>query len=219
MIKKIIKAVINVIRLRGKSSQVVSKEKIDIFCTLSNVRLARGVIVSRHASIAQSSVDKYSSIGRNTKISHAAIGSFCAISWDCTINALAHPLDRLTISAFPYVPEAGGFVSERRQSYSKVEIGNDVWIGAQVIVMPGIRIGDGAIIGAGSVVTKDVLPYEVVCGNPARHLRWRFNTHIREKLSIMQWWCWDDKKIKQNIEKFQKSLSEEDLDSFFGDCN
>lgn len=83
-----------------------------------------------------------------------------------------------------------------------VVIGNDVWIGAGAIILPGVRIGDGAVIAAGTVVTKDVECYEVVGGNPARHIKYRFEQSTIDKLMELQWWNWDEKKIKENIELF-----------------
>jgi serine acetyltransferase len=95
----------------------------------------------------------------------------------------------------------------REQAYQTVVIGNDVWIGAQAIIMPGVKIGDGAVIGAGSIVTKDVEPYEIVCGNPARHLRWRLGEREREFMKMLRWWDWSDEKIKENIDLFRAPVN------------
>jgi chloramphenicol O-acetyltransferase type B len=75
------------------------------------------------------------------------------------------------------------------------EIGNDVWIGRRAIIMPGIRIGDGAVVGAGSIVTKDVASYAIVAGNPARFIRSRFTDAQIESLLEIRWWEWSDEKI------------------------
>jgi len=208
LIKKLIKAGFNTFRLLRKSCLIKSPEKLDPFCILDRVNFDQGVMVSRHASVTSSEIGRYTSVGRNTKVTHAKIGSFCAISWDCTINAIFHPISHMTISAFPYAPHVGGFVSKRVQEYKEVVIGHDVWLGAQCIIMPGVSIGDGAIIGAGSVVTKSVAPYEVVCGNPARHLRWRFPEEVRSKLQEIQWWHWSDSQIKENIDLFSRDVDE-----------
>lgn len=208
MIKRLLKAFLNRLRLSRKAVRIVSYETLDPLAIIASVNFEKGVMVSRHASVTNSSVGRYSSIGRNSKVTHARIGAFCAISWDCTINALFHPVDHLSISAFAYAPHVGGFVTTRTQDYREVVIGNDVWIGAQAIIMPGIRIADGAIIGAGSVVTKDVAAYEVVCGNPARHLRWRFESEIRDALVDIQWWTWSDEKLKANIHLFHEKVGQ-----------
>lgn len=208
MIRKI-KRTLNIIRLTRAGVKAQNFEKISLGSTLNQCALEQGVVVADRASVTTSTIGKYSSIGRNTKVSHSEIGRFCAISWDCTINAIFHPLDRLSVHAFPYVPSAGGFVSERNQSYQIVAIGHDVWIGAQVIIMPGVKIGHGAVIGAGSVVTRDVEPYEVVCGNPARHLKWRFEEEIRNALLHLEWWEWSDEKIKVLIEYFKVPITKD----------
>jgi tetrahydrodipicolinate N-succinyltransferase len=77
-----------------------------------------------------------------------------------------------------------------------ITIGNDVWIGYRAIMLPGIEIGDGAVIGAGAIVTKDVPRYAVVGGSPAKLIRYRFPQDIISKLLDIQWWQWDDDKIK-----------------------
>ena len=83
-----------------------------------------------------------------------------------------------------------------------VVIGNDVWIGANAIILPGVRIGDGAIIAAGAVVTKDVIPCSVVGGVPARFIRYRYEKEIIDGLMRIKWWNWPHEKIMNNIELF-----------------
>ena len=81
-----------------------------------------------------------------------------------------------------------------------VIIGNDVWIGANVIILPGVRIGDGAILAAGAIITKDVKPYQIVAGNPAKQIRMRFDDETIRKLLKIEWWKWEHDKIEKNIE-------------------
>ena len=83
-----------------------------------------------------------------------------------------------------------------------VEIGNDVWIGANVILLPGVKIGDGAVLAAGAVVTKDVEPYAIVGGVPAKTIRMRFSDDVIEKMLRIAWWNWEPEKIEENIELF-----------------
>ncbi len=83
-----------------------------------------------------------------------------------------------------------------------IVIGNDVWIGANVIILPGVKIGDGAVLAAGAVITKDVHPYEIVGGVPARLIRKRFSDYIIEKLLKIKWWEWEHAKIQDNAEYF-----------------
>ena len=83
-----------------------------------------------------------------------------------------------------------------------VTIGNDVWIGANAIILPGINIGDGAVVAAGAVVTKDVEPYQIVGGVPAKHIRFRFDEGVIKELLRIKWWDWSEEKIKDNLELF-----------------
>ena len=78
-----------------------------------------------------------------------------------------------------------------------VIIGNDVWIGERALIKAGVHIGNGAVIGMGSIVTHDVLPYEIVGGNPAKHIRFRFENEVINKLEEMKWYDWDEKKLKE----------------------
>lgn len=86
---------------------------------------------------------------------------------------------------------------------SKVRIGNDVWIGANAVILPGVTVGDGAVIAAGAVVTKDVKPYSIVGGVPAKLIKYRFEPWQIELLLKLKWWDWPLEKIKENITLFQ----------------
>ena len=196
-----------------KKNSVFWNTNIASGTSLNNVHVKERVSFAKNASISNSKIGKYTSIGRNTKITHTEIGSFCSISWDITINAIEHPYDRLTMHAFPYLPSYG-FVEQRESFYKKVIIKNDVWIGANVVIMPGITIGNGAIIGAGAVVTKNVQDYEIVAGVPAKHIKFRFEQDIINKLLKLKWWEKDISKIKQNINLFKKQISDEVIETF-----
>ena len=86
-----------------------------------------------------------------------------------------------------------------------MEIGNDVWIGERVMVMGGVKIGNGAVVGAGAIVTKDVPPYAIVAGVPAKVIRYRFSAEVIDELERIEWWNVNDKLLKENIAKFQDS--------------
>jgi acetyltransferase-like isoleucine patch superfamily enzyme len=178
---------------------------------LKRVELAADVRVGSYADIRFSTLGVLTSVGRFAKVTHADIGAYCAISWDVTINAVTHPYTGLTVSAFPYVPYVGGFVAERVQEHSRVAIGNDVWVGANSVILPGLNIGNGAIIGAGAVVTRDVPAYAIVAGVPARILRYRFSEEIVGQLLAAQWWNLDRAVIRENIDLFQGDLTPEKM--------
>lgn len=89
---------------------------------------------------------------------------------------------------------------EDAQNRGDTVVGNDVWIGMNAMIMPGVKIGDGAIIGANSVVTKDIEPYTIVAGNPAKQVKERFDEHTIKTLLDIKWWDWDIQKIEDNIQ-------------------
>ena len=92
------------------------------------------------------------------------------------------------------------FSSCRIKTQGDIIIGNDVWIGYEALIMSGVTIGDGAIIGARAVVTKDVPPYTIVAGVPAKPIRRRFNDEVIETLQSAQWWNWEKERIEKNLD-------------------
>ncbi len=177
------------------------------------------VMVAPFASIQNSKIGTLTSIGRNTTITHSEIGKYCAISWNCSINAIQHPTNRISVSAFPYVPYVGNFVKERDQHYEKVYVKNDVWIGANSVIMPGVTVGNGAIIGANAVVTKDVPDYAIVVGIPAKIIKYRFDDTIISSLLEFNWWDLDKTIIKNNIHLFKENLNHDCLEKLKAICN
>ncbi|WOD43225.1 CatB-related O-acetyltransferase [Hwangdonia lutea] len=131
------------------------------------------------------------------------IGKFCMIASDVKfiMNGANHLTDAL--STYPFAIFGQGWESAMDgKSYPKkgdITIGNDVWIGYNATIMAGVTIGDGAIIATNATVTKDVEPYTIVGGNPAKEIRKRFDNRTIEKLLELQWWDWDIEKITANV--------------------
>jgi len=131
------------------------------------------------------------------------IGKYCMIASDVIfiMNGANHLTD--AVSTYPFAIFGNGWESAMDgKSYptkGDTIIGNDVWIGYGATIMPGVKIGDGAIIATKSVVTKDVAPYSIVGGNPAREIKKRFSDKAIEKLLKMQWWDWSPEKITKNL--------------------
>jgi virginiamycin A acetyltransferase len=134
---------------------------------------------------------------------HLTIGKFTGISHGVKFHLSAgnHAIDNTTAYLFPVMDFVGwrGQPGAHVQSRGDIVIGNDVWLAADAIVMPGVTIGDGAIIGAYSVVSRDVRPYAVVVGNPAREVRRRFSDDDIEFLLAVRWWDWPVEKITRYI--------------------
>lgn len=140
------------------------------------------------------------------------IGKFCSIAGGVSIIlSSGHRAD--WISTFPFIYLEDKSVLDYKDndkignisSNGDIHIGNDVWIGKNAIILSGIKIGDGAIIGAGSVVTKDVTDYEIVAGNPAKHIKYRFETEEIEILKKIGWWDWPIDKIIENRNYIESS--------------
>ncbi len=164
----------------------------------------------------------------------------------CSINGTAriwnnHPLDLVTTHPFLDYPQFypqekyaerkrlilkygkyhdnADFENSQLRKNRAVTIGNDVWIGADVIILPGVKISDGAILAAGSVITKDVDAYAIVGGVPAKLIKYRFDKDIIERFMKIKWWDWSIDEIEKNIELFYQPekflcIFESDLDSF-----
>lgn len=131
------------------------------------------------------------------------IGKFCSIASDVQfiMNGGNHRTDWITNYPFPIFGEGWEVaMPEIWPDKGNLMIGNDVWIGYNATLMPGVKVGDGAIIGAKAVVTKDVAPYAVVAGNPAKLIRYRFAPDVIERLLKIQWWHWDRERITANVQ-------------------
>lgn len=110
-----------------------------------------------------------------------------------------HRIDWVTTYPFSVFNLSGRKISGHPQSKGNIHIGNDVWIGRDAVILSGITIGDGAVIGTQAVVTRDVPPYAIVAGNPAKLIRMRFSDDVIQKLLEIKWWDWDDQKIERYI--------------------
>lgn len=128
------------------------------------------------------------------------IGSYCAIGQDVKVILSNHDISRTCMQYTFYKKYFGLQGMAGNKTITRIE--NDVWIGDNVIILPGITIGTGAILGAGAIVTKDVAPYSIVAGCPARLIRKRFPEDKIQLLLTSEWWNWSEQKIKENKEFF-----------------
>lgn len=134
------------------------------------------------------------------------IGKFCSIACGAKFlfNSANHTVKSLTTYPFPIFFEEWGLdvrdITTAWDNKGDIVIGNDVWIGYEAVIMSGVTIGDGAIIGTRAVVTKDVPPYTIVGGVPAKQIRKRFSEETISELLELKWWDWTFEKISQNIE-------------------
>lgn len=137
------------------------------------------------------------------------IGKFCSIACGAKFifNSANHSIKSLSTYPFPLFFEEWELnkanVAEAWDNKGDIVVGNDVWIGYEAVILSGVKIGDGAIIGARAVVTKDVPPYTIVGGVPAKPIRKRFSDETITELLKLQWWNWSAERIKQNLSAIQ----------------
>ena len=142
------------------------------------------------------------------------IGKFCSIACGTKFlfNSANHALDSLSTYPFPLFFEEWNLekekVTDAWDNRGDIVIGNDVWIGYEAVILSGVTIGDGAIIGTRAVVTKDVPPYTIVGGVPAKSIRKRFDEKVIEALLKIKWWDWTEEKVARNIENIKTGCIE-----------
>lgn len=145
-------------------------------------------------------------------LSNVIIGSYCSIADQVIFDGgFQHNLNNLSLFPFnKFFPE-WSHLNSHPITKGDIIIGSDVWIGMRAIIMSGVKIGHGAVIGANSVVTKDVEPYSVVGGSPAKLIKYRFLPFQRQVLLKIRWWDWDENFIRSNID----ILMSNDFDSLY----
>jgi phosphonate metabolism protein (transferase hexapeptide repeat family) len=176
--------------------------------------------VGARTSLLEVSLADYSYVVNDSNIVYTTTGKFCSIAAMTRINPGNHPMHRASQSHFTYrastyfpgEADDDAFFDWRRGHH--VEIGHDVWIGHGAVILPGRRIGTGAVVAAGAIVTKDVAPYSIVAGNPARPVRQRFPDGIAERLRALAWWDWNHEQLRVALPDFKALSVEAFLEKF-----
>lgn len=198
----------------GRNSTVTNSVINDKVNIATSAKIIKSLIESysyiySNCSISNSELGRFGYISKNTLVSMANIGSFCSIGPYSIIGYGNHPTNLLSTSPVFYSSrkQCGFSFSDSNQfdEYHHIDIGNDVWIGARSFIRDGVRIENGAIIGAGAVVVKDVPAYAIVGGVPARLIRYRFHSDIIQKLQEIQWWNWSLNELKEALIYFNQS--------------
>jgi acetyltransferase-like isoleucine patch superfamily enzyme len=155
--------------------------------------------------MVDSEMGRYSDIGYDCTVVRTKIGSFVSIGSNCKIGGAGHTVEWVSTSPVfnenkDHLPKK--FSKHKFTRFTDTTIGNDVWIADCVLIKAGVTIGDGAVIGMGSVVTKNVPPYEIWAGNPAKILRKRFDDYITNMLLSIRWWDWNDSELSIKAKYF-----------------
>lgn len=183
--------------------------------TVKDSVLGRYTEVRERTRFVESSLGDYSYIVEDGHVWCAEIGKFANIAAAVRINATNHPMERATQHHFTYrssnywddAEDDDGFFAWRREN--KVMIGPDTWFGHGAIILPGVTVGTGAVVAAGAVVTRDVAPYTIVGGSPAKLIRRRFPEPVAESLLGIAWWDWSHEALRAALADFRSLQVEE----------
>lgn len=154
--------------------------------------------VESGSQIVNSTFGRHSFCGYDCQIINCDVGSFTSIANNVVIGGAQHPMDWVSMSPVFYEGKDSvktKFSEHIRPDALKTKVGNDVWIGQGALIKAGVSIGDGAVVGMGSVVTKNVEPYCIVAGNPAKMIRKRFDDDVIKVLLDSRWWEWNEQEI------------------------
>lgn len=177
--------------------------------------LGEYVSIDRNNLVMGSCVGRYTYTGPFDMIFNAEIGSFSSISYGVTIGPPEHDYERISTHPFLHNGRYGILDENDLLEVSKFNkpctIGHDVWIGCNATILRGVTVGCGAVIGANALVNKDVPPYAIVGGVPARIIKYRFEKDIIEKLMTLEWWNWNVEKIRNNRHIFTNKVTLDNL--------
>ena len=196
-----------------RNCEMADFSKINDFSRLENCKLGIHTDIQRYSMCYHTNFGDYTYTGRNMVSWHCKIGKFCSISWNVGIGGANHDYNRISQHAFLYAGQFG--LKGDNEGYDRFAddcvIGNDVWIGCNAVICRGVHIGDGAVIAAGAVVTKDVEPYIIVAGVPARKVKERCPRPLADRLVKAAWWNLDGDVIKANFSLFNSEINEENV--------
>jgi len=171
-------------------------------------RFGRYCEVGAGTRVAECEFGDYSYVAENSDIIYSSLGRFCSVAAGVRINPGNHPLQRVALNHFTYRSSAyglgddeAGFFDWRRSH--RVVLGHDCWVGHGAVLLPGVRLGNGAAVGAGAVVSRDVPDFAVAVGVPARVIRFRFPPDVIDSLQRIAWWDWPHALLGERLAEFR----------------
>lgn len=185
-----------------------------------NCRLGAFVEIGEGSQLLDSVLGDYSYTARYADIAYSVLGKFVNVAAFTRLNPGEHPYHRASLHHFMYrssyywsdeQDEAAIFDWRRSRP---VRVGHDSWIGHGAVIMKGVTVGNGAIIGAKSVVTKDVAPYAVVAGSPASLVKWRHPRPVADRLESLAWWDWSHQQLQAALPDFRALSAEAFLEKY-----
>lgn len=189
-------------------------------CHIENATFGRFVEIGRNSGVLNSHLDDYSYCTQNCDLANTSIGKFSNIASGVRTGATDHPLTTASLHHFLYRSasywedaENDSAWFEKRRARRTV-IGHDTWLGHNAQVKPDVTVGHGAVIASGAIVTKDVAPYMIVAGVPAKPIRARFPTHIADRMIALAWWDWDHGRLRACLDDFRSLSAEAFLEKY-----
>lgn len=176
---------------------------------MTNATLGRFVEIAEGTRVLNSTIGDYSYTDRFADIANATVGRFANIASFARIGATDHPMQQASLHHFLYrsasywddAEDDAAFFAAR--AARRAHVGHDTWIGHGAMVMPEVTVGHGAVLAAKAVATRDVAPYTVVAGVPARVVRRRFPEPVAERLIALAWWDWDHARLRAALADFR----------------
>ncbi|UWQ90361.1 chloramphenicol acetyltransferase [Rhodobacteraceae bacterium M382] len=178
-------------------------------CQITETTFGRYVEIGQGSRLSFSEIGDYSYCDRFADIANASVGKFCNIASFARIGPTDHPMQQASQHHFLYRSSDyfdGADMDQTFMAHRKsrrTRIGNDTWIGHGAVIRPDITIGDGAVVATQAVVTRNVAPYTIVAGVPAKPIRARFAPQIADRLMAMAWWNWDHETLHHRLEDFR----------------
>jgi acetyltransferase-like isoleucine patch superfamily enzyme len=176
----------------------------DLTSQITECEFEKYVVIFNNTILYNSKIGAYTYIQMNGRVFNCDIGRFCSIAASVSIAPGMHDMSKVTTHPSFYfytkaLPKL--FVTENKlQLFQRVIIGHDVWIGEKVVIIDGVKIGNGAVIASGAIVVKDVEPYSVVGGVPAKHIKYRFDTETIDVIQNSKWWNYSEEWFEKNAE-------------------